>query len=76
MFAIIRSSEHVGIHWVLLEIIMSSRKIRVYDQLGTGKGYQQTLLRVISQKLYEEVNPKGKWQYRSGSGNGTSKRFL
>jgi len=58
---IIRSSEHVGVHWVLLEIIMSSRRIKVYDPLGIGKKYQRTLLEAISHTLYEEVNPRGIW---------------
>jgi hypothetical protein len=40
---------------------MSSRKIKMYDLLGIGKKYQQTLLRVNSQTLYEEVNPRGMW---------------
>ena len=58
---IIRSSEYVGVHWVLLEIIMSSRKIKLYDPLGIGQEYQQALLDVISQTLCEEVAPRGKW---------------
>ena len=58
---IIRSSEHVGIHWVLVEIIMTCRKIRLYDPIGMRKDYQQTILDVISQTLLEEVTPRGVW---------------
>jgi hypothetical protein len=58
---IIRSSDYVGVHWVLLEIIMSSRNIKLYDPLGIKQRYQTEILNEISKTLCEEVFPRGSW---------------
>ena len=52
---IVRSSEHVGVHWVLLEVDVDSKEIKMYDSMGTKHRYQYDLLEIIKQTLMEEI---------------------
>ena len=59
---IVRSSEYVGYHWVLLEINMDIRKIQLYDSMNSGKEYQKHLLERIASTLKTEVPPYTVWR--------------
>ena len=65
---IIRCSEHVGVHWVLLEVEVGSRKIKLYDSAGTGHVYQTKLLESVANELKQEVPPYSVWESEVAQG--------
>jgi hypothetical protein len=65
---IIRCSEHIGVHWVLLEVKVGSRKIKLYDSAGTGHVYQTKLLESVANELKQEVPPYSVWKSEVAQG--------
>ena len=60
---IVRRNEYEGYHWVLLEIDMGKKIVKLYDSMGTGLTYQIELLRVIVSTMNTEVHPYRGWSY-------------
>ena len=58
---IVRRSEYEGYHWVLLEIEMRNKVVKLYDSMGIGLQYQTELLSVIVSTMDAEVHPYGGW---------------
>ena len=58
---IVRSSEYVGYHWVLLEVNTDMRTIQLYDSTNNGQEYQKNLLERIASTLKTEVPPYTQW---------------
>ena len=50
-------------HWVLLEVDVDRRSIKLFDSLGTNHKYQHDLLKIVSQTLKDEIYPRNEWKY-------------
>ena len=59
---IVRSSEYIGFHWVMIEINVARRTIQLYDPMNNQQEYQKNLLDYIAATMKAEVAPYTIWK--------------